>query len=216
MLKNKIKNSPFIKHKIKKLILIEQIKNIMMSLIVKRLAINAAVAPTLFLQRHQPLASLSIPLLYAEKFVKTPTNRAKTWQPSTVPVTRANQHLEVHLTDAANNVELGKVSLGEANRLAKERELRLVITDESTSPPRFQLMTGTELFKLQMTYKGQQKDALKEPGQRVLKEKEVDLNLGIEDHDFDIKMKMVARFYEQGHPVKISIDSKVSNKNVCF
>jgi translation initiation factor IF-3 len=140
---------------------------------------------------------------------KTPTNRAKKFSPTTVPVTKANAHLEIHLFDDKDS-DLGKVRMSEAKQLAEKRELKLVITDESCSPPRFKLMSGAELFKLQM--KTKESDA--DNAVKNLKEKEVDFNLGISDHDFDIKMKMVANFHERGHAVKIKVISKIANKSV--
>jgi translation initiation factor IF-3 len=40
------------------------------------------------------------------------------------------------------------------------------------------------------------------------------MNLGIEEHDLETKMKMIKNFVEKGHPTTIKIDSKIHNKKV--
>jgi translation initiation factor IF-3 len=92
-----------------------------------------------------------------------------------------------------------------AKEMANKSELKLVIVDDKESPPKFKLMTGNQLYKSQMTTK----DAVKAP-----KSKEIDINLGISDHDLDTKMKMLHNFHEKGHPVTIKIMSKIINKKV--
>lgn len=134
---------------------------------------------------------------------KTPTNRQKIFRPTSVPVTKQNQHLEIDLSDE-NGKELGRVSMKEASELAKSRNLRLAIVDESTSPPKFRLLEGKELARLQMQAK--QDGAT---GKEVVhKMKEVQINLGIADHDLEIKTKMANNFLEKGHDVNILIKSR--------
>ncbi len=147
--------------------------------------------------------------------VKTPTNSHKTFRPTTVPVTKANQHLEIELFDE-NNADLGKMSMQAANeRRLKNPVLKLVIIDEKTSPPKFKLMTGSELFQLQMTSRENSRTE-KELNDKPLKQKEIDLNLGISDHDLEIKLKMAQNFYEKGHSIKIVLSSKIFQKKVFF
>jgi translation initiation factor IF-3 len=177
----------------------------MISSLLRRLA-NPANLNVLISNAQRPISvSTALPTIN----VKTPTNRAKKFAPTTVPVTKANAHLEIHLFDE-KDADLGKVKMSEAKRLAERGELKLAITDESCSPPKFKLMTGAELFKLQM--KTKESDAANPV--KNLREKEVDFNLGISDHDFDIKMKMVANFYERGHAVKLKVISRIENKAV--
>lgn len=80
---------------------------------------------------------------------KTPTNSHKVFRPTTVAVTKQNKHLEVDLSDE-NGQEIGKVRLAVADQMAKTKNLRLVIMNESTSPPKFRLLHGSDLVKLQM------------------------------------------------------------------
>lgn len=143
---------------------------------------------------------------------KTPTNRTKVFKPSTVAVTNANKHLVIEVFDH-DDKDLGKMSMEKAKELADKSELKLVITDESCSPPKFKLMTGNELYKLQVKTRHDHK-LDKESANKVTKSKEIDINLGISDHDLEIKLKMAHNFYEKGHPITIKILSKIINKRV--
>ncbi len=102
----------------------------------------------------------------------------------------------------------------QAQDKANRSELKLVIIDEVSSPPKFQLMTGQELFKLQMKLKENEKIEKAAYVNKVLKEKEIDFNLGISDHDFETKLKMMNNFYEKGHPIRIKVASKIANAKV--
>jgi translation initiation factor IF-3 len=146
--------------------------------------------------------------------VKTPANSHKVFRPSTIAVTNANKHLIVNLFDQSNT-DLGKMSMEKAKELSLKGDLKLVIIDESTKPPKFKLMNGNELYQLQLKHRDE-KRAEKETGNKFLKEKEVDINLGISDHDLDVKVKMIHNFYEKGNPIKIKIKSLIAGKNVSF
>ena len=141
-------------------------------------------------------------------YFKTPINRAKAFSPTTVNVGKGNKHLLVNLFDEIDN-DLGKISLDEANELAKIKELKLVIVDEECSPVKFKLMNGNSLYKLQREYRETNKDFVKEA-----KEKEVRFKLGIDENDFAIKKKMIQQFYEKGYSVKIIIKSQIARKFV--
>ena len=79
--------------------------------------------------------------------------------------------------------------LDKAKELADTKGYKLVITEDSTTPPKFKLMSGHDLYQLQMKFRETLKDNVKEP-----KLKEIDVNLGIDDHDLDIKVKMLKNF----------------------
>lgn len=139
---------------------------------------------------------------------KTPVNRPKVFTPTTLPVTNANKHLKVNLLDEKDK-DLGEMRLESAKELADSRNLKLVIIEESSTPPKFKIMSGHDLYQLQMKYRDSYKDNVKEP-----KLKEIDVNLGIDDHDLDIKLKMLRNFYEKGCTVKFKVLSKIINKKV--
>jgi len=137
---------------------------------------------------------------------KTPTNNSKTFKPTTIAVTNANKHLMINVFDQKDTF-LGKMSMEKAKEMANKSELKLVIVDDTESPPKFKLMTGNQLYKAQMNTK----DAVKVP-----KNKEIDINLGISDHDLETKIKMLHNFHEKGHFVTIKLISKIMNKKVSF
>lgn len=140
--------------------------------------------------------------------IKTPTNRSKTFKPATVPVTNANKHLIIDLADQ-NGQEIGKVNMERAKELAEQGGLKLVIVDDVCSPPKFKLMTGKELTQMQIRQKEVNRGDAKE-----LREKEIDINLGISEHDLDIKLKMANNFFDKGHRIKIRVLSKIYKKRV--
>lgn len=170
------------------------------------LATSTSSRSSLLLARPSLHSSLLHSSAVQQAEYKTPTNRHKIFRPMSVAVTKQNQHLEIDLSDE-NGKELGRVSLKEASELAKSRSLRLAIVDESTSPPKFRLLQGKELARLQMQAK-QDGATDKEGGGVVHKMKEVQINLGIADHDLEIKTKMANNFLEKGHDVNILIKSR--------
>ncbi len=140
---------------------------------------------------------------------KTPVNRPKAFRPSTLPVTNANKHLIINLIDE-KDIDLGEIRLDKAKDIADSKELKLVIIDEVSSPPKFKLMTGNDLYQLQIKYRDDYKENVKEP-----KTKEIEVNLGIDDHDLDIKLKMLKNFFEKGYSIKFKVTSRIINKKVC-
>ena len=182
----------------------------MLKLLIKSASVELLSTSAIIMYSSQYRFFSNSKSLNAFKFTKTPTNRGKKFAPITVSVTKANQHLEVNLFDE-KDVDLGRLSMAEAKKQAESRQFKLVITDESCSPPKFKLMSGQELYKLQMKFKEAESDSKEN---KVLKEKEIDFNLGISDHDFEIKLKMISNFYEKGHPIKINIISKIAHKEV--
>jgi translation initiation factor IF-3 len=156
-----------------------------------------------------------VPIINNNKFeikrylnYKTPVNRTKTFSPTTIAVTNANKHLIIDLFDE-NNVNLGQMRLDKAKELADGKNLKLVITEETSAPPKFALMNGHSLYQLQMKYREANKDNVKEQ-----KFKEIEVNLGIDDHDLDIKIKMLKNFFEKGDLIKFKVLSKIINKKV--
>ena len=125
-------------------------------------------------------------------------------------VTRANQHLEIKLLDK-DDKNLGVMNMAAAKRLAQKAELKLVIIDDQPSPPVFKIMSGPDLHKLQIQHRDERR--LNDPKEsRVLKLKEIEINLGIADHDLDVRIKMIGNFYEKGHPIAVRILSKIAYK----
>lgn len=141
---------------------------------------------------------------------KSPVNAGKSFKPQQIPVSKQNQHLLIQVF-AQNNENLGVLSLQQAKEKATNANLKLVMIDEAPNPPHAKLLSGKELYELQMKSKGEKEE---QNNPKILKEKEVDINLGIDEHDLEIKIKMIKNFIEKGHTVTVKIDSKIKNKKV--
>ncbi len=141
---------------------------------------------------------------------KSPVNAGKNFKPQQIPISKQNQHLLVQVF-GQNNEDLGVLSLGKAKEKANSSNLKLVMIDETPSPPHAKFLTGKELYELQIKAKREKQES---DSTKISKEKEVDMNLGIEEHDLETKMKMIKNFVEKGHPTTIKIDSKIHNKKV--
>lgn len=135
-------------------------------------------------------------------------SKKKTQLPSWIPVTKANAHLKIHLFDE-NELDLGDISMQNANNIAQERKLKLVLVDENQKPPKFQLMTGKELAERQVAIKRELKAAKETPHE--LKEKEIIISSKCNDNDLMHKLKSIKEFYDKGHSIKITVKSSDSN-----
>lgn len=173
---------------------------------VSNVLINTSTSALVISSLSRSLKSQQLSLLHFSVRLnaeyKTPTNSHKIFRPTSLAVTKQNQHLEIDLTDEIGK-ELGKMTLKEAGQLAKSRNLRLVIVNETTSPVKFKLVDGKDLVKMQM--KAKEEGASKEVSHKL---KEVQINLGIAENDLATKIKMANNFLEKGHDVNILLKSK--------
>lgn len=83
---------------------------------------------------------------------------------------------------------------------AEEVGLDLVEIAPNSAPPVCKLLDYGR-FK----YQSQKKAAEARKNQKVVEIKEVKLRPGIDDHDYDVKMKQSRRFFEEGDKVKITL-----------
>lgn len=144
---------------------------------------------------------------------KTPLNSKKRFEPTTVAVTKANKHLDVELIDDKDNSK-GKVNIAAAKEMADKLQLKLVCIDEKSSPPKFKMLSGKELHKLQMDIKEKNREKKEKGLLKNVKEKEIDLNLGIGDHDLANKLKITESLFNKGHIVKIKVFTKKVDKEL--
>ena len=98
------------------------------------------------------------------------------------------------------NEPLGIVSLAEAFRLAEEANVDLVEIAPNAVPPVCRLMDYGK-FK----YSAQKKAAEARKRQKTVEIKEIKLRPMIDDHDYDVKMRAMQRFFEEGDKVKITL-----------
>ncbi|MBX3610269.1 MAG: translation initiation factor IF-3 [Hydrogenophaga sp.] len=106
---------------------------------------------------------------------------------------------EVRL-NGPNNEPLGIVSLQEALRMAGELDVDLVEIAATASPPVCRLMDYGK-FK----YQEQKKAAEAKAKQTVIEIKEVKFRPGTDDGDYNIKLRNIRRFLDEGDKCKITL-----------
>ncbi len=94
----------------------------------------------------------------------------------------------------------GVMTVREALALAEEAGLDLVEISPAAEPPVCKVLDYGK-YKFEM----QKKAAEARKKQKVVELKEVKLRPGIDDHDFNIKMKNARAFLEDGDKVKITL-----------
>ena len=106
---------------------------------------------------------------------------------------------EVRLTGVENE-PLGVVSLMEALRMAGELDVDLVEISATANPPVCRLMDYGK-FK----YQEQKKAAEAKSKQKVIEVKEIKFRPGTDDGDYNIKLRNMRRFLEDGDKCKITL-----------
>jgi translation initiation factor IF-3 len=99
-----------------------------------------------------------------------------------------------------DNESMGVVSLAEALRLAGEMDVDLVEIVPTAVPPVCRLVDYGK-FK----YQEQKKAAEAKAKQTVIEVKEVKFRPGTDDGDYNIKLRNIKRFLEEGDKVKITL-----------
>jgi len=106
---------------------------------------------------------------------------------------------DVQLIDADGR-NRGIVPTLEAQQLADEASLDLVEIVPNAEPPVCKILDFGKFRFLE-----QKKAAEARKKQKVVEIKEIKLRPGIDDHDYETKMKAVRRFFEEGDKVKVTL-----------
>ncbi|HWP26247.1 MAG TPA: translation initiation factor IF-3 [Xanthobacteraceae bacterium] len=106
---------------------------------------------------------------------------------------------EVHLIDK-DGTNRGNVPLAEALQLAQEAGLDLVEISPNANPPVCKLLDYGK-YK----YQEQKKAAEARKKQKVVEVKEIKFRPMIDDHDYQVKMRSMKRFFEEGDKVKVTL-----------
>ena len=106
---------------------------------------------------------------------------------------------KVQLIDAEGK-NVGIVATFDAMAMAEEAGLDLVEIVPNAEPPVCKIM---DLGRLK--YQTQKKAAEARKKQKIVEIKEIKMRPGIDDHDYDVKMRAVNRFFEEGDKVKITL-----------
>jgi len=96
--------------------------------------------------------------------------------------------------------KFGEMGTDEARAIAEERGFDLVEVSPDAKPPVAKLMDFGK-FK----YEQQKKAAEARKKQKVIEIKEIKMRPTIDDHDYDVKMRSMKRFFEEGDKVKVTL-----------
>ena len=106
---------------------------------------------------------------------------------------------EVQLIDSTGDNK-GVVDFQTAMSMAEAAGLDLVEISPNTTPPVCKILDFGK-YKFQ----AQKKAAEARKKQKVVEIKEIKLRPMIDDHDYDVKMRSMQRFFEEGDKVKITL-----------
>jgi translation initiation factor IF-3 len=115
---------------------------------------------------------------------------------------RINQFIdsrEVLLIDASGE-KRGVVPTRDAIAIAEEAGLDLVEVSPNTNPPVCKILDYGK-YK----YQAQKKAAEARKNQKIIEIKEIKMRPNIDIHDYEVKMKAVRRFFEEGDKVKLTL-----------
>ncbi len=106
---------------------------------------------------------------------------------------------QIRVVDAEGEMR-GVMSVRDAMMLAEEAGLDLVEISPNADPPVCKVLDyGKYKYELQ------KKAAEARKKQKIIELKEIKLRPGIDDHDFNIKMKSARTFLEEGDKVKVTM-----------
>lgn len=106
---------------------------------------------------------------------------------------------EVRVIDV-DNAQLGIMNVRDARRIAEEKNLDLVNVAPTAKPPVCRIMDYGK-FK----YEQSKKEKETRKNQKIILLKEVRMTPNIEDHDFQVKLKNVVKFLQEGDKVKVTV-----------
>ena len=127
------------------------------------------------------------------------------FRPLPVPVKegpRVNEEIrvpQVQLIDQ-DGANRGELPIREALAIAQEAGLDLVEVAPNANPPVCKILDYGK-FK----YESQKKAAEARKKQRTIEVKEIKMRPMIDDHDYDVKMRSIRRFFEEGDKVKVTL-----------
>jgi translation initiation factor IF-3 len=120
-------------------------------------------------------------------------------EPSGPKINDAIRAREVRLIDE-NGQNVGVVAKVDALARAEQAGLDLVEISPDADPPVCKILDFGK-YK----YQEQKKAAEARKHQKIVEIKEIKMRPGIDDHDYDVKMRAIRRFFEEGDKVKITL-----------
>jgi translation initiation factor IF-3 len=120
-------------------------------------------------------------------------------EPSGPRINDAIRAREVRLIDETGQ-NVGVVSRFDAQERATTAGLDLVEISPDAEPPVCKILDFGK-FK----YQEQKKAAEARKSQKIVEIKEIKMRPSIDDHDYDVKIKSMRRFFEEGDKVKVTL-----------
>ncbi|KQQ38481.1 MULTISPECIES: translation initiation factor IF-3 [Rhizobium] len=115
---------------------------------------------------------------------------------------RSNREIrvpKVQLIDA-EGLNLGAIPTDQALKMAEDAGLDLVEISPNNDPPVCKIL---DLGKLK--YANQKKASEARKKQKIVEIKEIKMRPNIDTHDYEVKMKAMNRFFEEGDKVKVTL-----------
>jgi translation initiation factor IF-3 len=115
---------------------------------------------------------------------------------------RSNREIRIPKVQliGADGANLGIVPTDQALKLAEEAGLDLVEISPNAEPPVCKIL---DLGKLK--YANQKKAAEARKKQKIVEIKEIKMRPNIDTHDYEVKMKAMGRFFDEGDKVKVTL-----------
>ena len=120
-------------------------------------------------------------------------------EPSGPKINEAIRAKDVRLIDE-NGENVGVVSHADALERAVKVGLDLVEISPDAEPPVCKILDFGK-YK----YQAQKKAAEARKHQKIVEIKEIKMRPSIDDHDYDVKMRAIKRFFEEGDKVKVTL-----------
>ena len=105
----------------------------------------------------------------------------------------------IRLIDADGEM-VGVVSKDEGLEMASEAGLDLVVVAPGSDPPVCKILDYGKL-----KYENQKKKSEARKKQKTIDIKEIKMRPGIDEHDYQVKMRSVRRFLDEGDKVKVTL-----------
>jgi translation initiation factor IF-3 len=134
-----------------------------------------------------------------ETTIRKPMRAAPEREPSGPRINDAIRAREVRLIDETGQ-NVGVVSRFDAQERATTAGLDLVEISPDAEPPVCKILDFGK-FK----YQEQKKAAEARKSQKIVEIKEIKMRPSIDDHDYDVKLKSMRRFFEEGDKVKVTL-----------
>ena len=131
--------------------------------------------------------------------IRKPMRAAPTREPTGPKINDQIRAREVRLIDE-NGQNVGVVSKIDAMQRATDAGLDLVEISPDAEPPVCKILDFGK-YK----YQEQKRQAEARKNQKIVEIKEIKMRPGIDDHDYDVKMRAIKRFFEEGDKVKITL-----------